>query len=63
MNADRLIGMVINRVVRTVVNKGVDGAISAAGGGKKGKRPDPEVRQQQKQAKQAMRMMRRAGRM
>ena len=63
MNADRIIGMVINRIIRTVVNKGVDGAVSAATGGKKGQQPSPEVRQNQKQAKQAMRMMRREGRM
>lgn len=59
MNADRLIKMIINRVLRTLVNKGVDGTIKAVSGGKKGKQGGGGA----KQTKQAMRMMRRAGRM
>jgi len=59
MNADRLIKMIINRVLRTLVNKGVDGTIKAVSGGKKGKQRGGGANQ----TKQAMRMMRRAGRM
>ncbi|MDP7152463.1 MAG: hypothetical protein QGI08_01035 [Paracoccaceae bacterium] len=35
MSIDRVINMVINRVLRVLVNKGVDGAINAASGKKK----------------------------
>jgi hypothetical protein len=35
MNIDRLINMILNRIIRIVVNKGVDGAVNAATGQKK----------------------------
>jgi hypothetical protein len=38
MNIDRLINMVLNRLIRIVVNKGVDGAVNSATGHKKRRR-------------------------
>lgn len=63
MNADRLIKMIINTIVRTLVNKGVKGAMNAATKGKSGGGGNPQGPNVQKQTKQAMRMMGRAGRM
>lgn len=41
MSVDRVINMVINRVLRILINKGVDGAINAASGKKK-RRPEQQ---------------------
>jgi hypothetical protein len=63
MNADRLIKMILNTIVRTLVNKGVKGAMNAATKGKNRGGGNPQGQDGQKQTKQAMSMMRRAGRL
>lgn len=64
---DRILNMVMRKVIGRVVNKGVDAGIDRATRGRNGEAPNGQQRGQAKgavrQARGAMRMFRRIGRM
>ena len=64
---DRILNMILRQVIGRVVNKGVDAGIDMATRGRNGEGPNTAQRSQAKgavrQARGAMRMFRRIGRM
>ncbi|MBY4891372.1 hypothetical protein A8B78_14975 [Jannaschia sp. EhC01] len=64
---DRILNMILRRAIGRVVNKGVDAGIDMATRGRNGAAPNQQQRGQAKgavrQARGAMRMFRRIGRM
>lgn len=64
---DRIFNMILRQVIGRVVNKGIDAGIDVATRGRNGEAPDEKQRGQARgavrQARGAMRMFRRIGRM